>query len=72
MPIVRWSDSLGQVLAAANIFRVVVLCAEYLVLSAIGVRLLVAGWCIRTHTGVAGDLCGLVQLLLRREETSSG
>ena len=40
MPVVRWSDSLGQVFAAANIFRVVVLCAEYLVLSAIGVRLL--------------------------------
>jgi uncharacterized integral membrane protein (TIGR00698 family) len=40
MPVVRWSDGLGQVFSAANIFRAVVLCADYLVLSAIGVRLL--------------------------------
>lgn len=40
MPVVRWSESLGQVFGAGNIFRVVVLCAAYLVLSAIGVRLL--------------------------------
>jgi uncharacterized integral membrane protein (TIGR00698 family) len=40
VPVVRWTDSLGQVFAGANVFRVVILCAEYLVLSAIGVRLL--------------------------------
>lgn len=40
MPVVRWSDGLGQVFGSANIFRVIVLCADYLVLSAIGVRLL--------------------------------
>src|SRR5262245_31848984 len=40
MPALRWSDSPGSVLSAANVFRAVVLCAEYLVLSALGVRLL--------------------------------
>jgi uncharacterized integral membrane protein (TIGR00698 family) len=40
MPVLRWSDGLGPVLSAGNLFRVVILCAEYLVLSAIGVRLL--------------------------------
>src|SRR5262245_13954717 len=40
VPIVRWNDSLGPVLSVGNIFRAVVVCAEYLVLSAIGIRLL--------------------------------
>jgi uncharacterized integral membrane protein (TIGR00698 family) len=40
MPVVRWSDSLGQVFGTTNIFRAAIVCAEYLVLSAIGVRLL--------------------------------
>jgi uncharacterized integral membrane protein (TIGR00698 family) len=40
MPVLRWSDSLGLVLSPVNIFRAAILCAECLVLSAIGVRLL--------------------------------
>ena len=40
IPVVRWSDGVGQVFGGANIFHVIVLCATYLVLSAIGVRLL--------------------------------
>jgi uncharacterized integral membrane protein (TIGR00698 family) len=40
MPVIRWSDSLAAVFSGRNLFRVMVLCAEYLVLSAIGVRLL--------------------------------
>ena len=40
MPVVRWTDGLGEVFSAANMFRVIVLGADYLVLSAIGIRLL--------------------------------
>src|SRR5262245_58066056 len=40
MPVVRWTDSLGPVLTATNLLRVVTLGAGYLVLSAIGVWLL--------------------------------
>lgn len=40
MPELRWTADLGQVFGAESIFRAIVLCAEYLVLSAAGVALL--------------------------------
>src|SRR5262245_33750236 len=40
IPALRWSDSLAPVLSSSNLFRAAIVCAEYLVLSAIGVRLL--------------------------------